>query len=31
VRRSFHGVREFDRAAAWRCPPVPHLNVRWRI
>ena len=25
VSRSFHVVREFDRAAAWRCPPVSHL------
>ena len=22
---SFHVVREFDLAAGWRCPPVPHL------
>ena len=22
---SFHVVREFDLAATWRCPPVPHL------
>jgi hypothetical protein len=25
VCRSFHVIREFDRVATWRFPPVPHL------
>ena len=25
LRRCFHVVRDFDLAAKWRCPPVPHL------